>query len=221
MIYVYFYYRLLVYPRSRASGDTFPPRTSTRTAGYPEVTQPHTTPLLYTHTTSRSKRFNHVPVPGQRANPKSRNRTPHHYCTHIPHHAASSKGKPTSTQVPVTNPTNQSKVLTKPTTRARRNHVVASTENVARAADSFTYTICIHIMYAHTPARDHASLPIQRRPPLLECIFGQIPYSRRWDTVRYSGIQLDIARYVRIQLDIAGYSGIQWICCDAKWLDML
>jgi len=30
---------------------------------------------------------------------------------------------------------------------------------------------------------------------LLECIFGYIPFSRRRDTVRYSGIQLDTARY--------------------------
>jgi len=38
-------------------------------------------------------------------------------------------------------------------------------------------------------------------------------FVKRWDTVRYSGIQLDTARYVRIQLDTVGYSGIQWICC--------
>jgi len=44
------------------------------------------------------------------------------------------------------------------------------------------------------------------------CIFGHIPFSRRWNTVRYSGIQRDTARYVRIQLDTAGYSG-----SAAKW----
>jgi len=49
--------------------------------------------------------------------------------------------------------------------------------------------------------------------PPLECIFGYIPFSRRWDTVRYSGIQLNTARYVRVQLDTVGYSGTQWICC--------
>ena len=33
-------------------------------------------------------------------------------------------------------------------------------------------------------------------PPLpLECIFGSVPFSKRWDTVRYSGMQLDTARY--------------------------
>jgi len=32
--------------------------------------------------------------------------------------------------------------------------------------------------------------------PHLECIFGHTPlFSKRWDTVRYSGIQLDTARY--------------------------
>jgi len=49
-------------------------------------------------------------------------------------------------------------------------------------------------------------------PPLESCIFGHIPVSRRWDTVRYSGIQLDTARYIRIQLDTVGYSWIQLIC---------
>jgi len=49
--------------------------------------------------------------------------------------------------------------------------------------------------------------------PPLKCIFGHIPLSMRWDTVRYSGIQLDTARYIRTQLDTVGYSGIQWICC--------
>jgi len=58
------------------------------------------------------------------------------------------------------------------------------------------------------------SLDISRSPPL-ECIFGHIPFSRRWGTVRYSGIQLDTARYVRIQLDTAGYSG-----SAAKWIDV-
>jgi len=51
-----------------------------------------------------------------------------------------------------------------------------------------------------------------RSPPLLvleleQCIFGHIPFSRRWDTMRYSGIQqiqLDTARYIRIQLDNSG-----------------
>jgi len=43
--------------------------------------------------------------------------------------------------------------------------------------------------------------------PPLECMFGYIPFSRRWDTVRYSGIQLDTARNVRIQLvDTVRYS---------------
>jgi len=61
---------------------------------------------------------------------------------------------------------------------------------------------------------------LEANPPL-ECIFGHIPFSRRWDKVRYSGIQLDTARYVRIQLDTdtvwdtAGYSG-----SAAKWLDI-
>jgi len=49
--------------------------------------------------------------------------------------------------------------------------------------------------------------------PPLKCIFGHISFSRRWDTVRYSGIQLDTARYVQIQLDTVRYSGIQWTCC--------
>jgi len=39
------------------------------------------------------------------------------------------------------------------------------------------------------------------------------PFPRRWDTVRYSGLQLDTASYVRIQLDKMGYSGTQWIRC--------
>jgi len=48
--------------------------------------------------------------------------------------------------------------------------------------------------------------------PPLKCIFGHIPCSRRWNRVRYSGMQLDTARYVS-QLGTVGYSGIQWICC--------
>jgi len=48
--------------------------------------------------------------------------------------------------------------------------------------------------------------------PPRKCIVDHIPFPRRWDTVRYSGIQLDTAGYVRMQLDTVGYSGIQWIC---------
>ena len=51
--------------------------------------------------------------------------------------------------------------------------------------------------------------------PPLECICGRIiPFSRQWDTMRYSGIQqiqLDVAaryRYAWIQLDTVD-SGIQ------------
>ena len=55
--------------------------------------------------------------------------------------------------------------------------------------------------------------PAFRYSPPLECAFGHIPFSRRWDTVRYSGIQPDTARYVRLELDTVGDSGIQWICC--------
>ena len=73
-------------------------------------------------------------------------------------------------------------------------------------------------------------------PPPLECVFfalslliGPIPFSRRWDMMRYSGIpqiQLDIARYAQMHswiqwtmgysggCDDAGYSG-----SAAKWLD--
>ena len=43
--------------------------------------------------------------------------------------------------------------------------------------------------------------------PPLECIFDHIPFSRRWDTGRYSGIQLDMYGYSWIQWDTAGYSG--------------
>jgi len=62
-------------------------------------------------------------------------------------------------------------------------------------------------------------------PPPLECTFGHIhiPFSRRWDRVRYSGsgIQLDIRYsyrylYLRIRLDTVGYSGIQRICCKME-----
>jgi len=54
--------------------------------------------------------------------------------------------------------------------------------------------------------------------PPLERIFGYIPFSRRWDTVRYSGIQLDTARYVRIDR----YSWIQaGIQRDTVDMDML
>jgi len=49
--------------------------------------------------------------------------------------------------------------------------------------------------------------------PPLECLLGHIPFSRRWDMVRYRRVQLDTARYVRIRLETVGYSGIQWICC--------
>ena len=59
---------------------------------------------------------------------------------------------------------------------------------------------------------------IARAEPSLECIFGHIPFSRRWDTVRCSGIQLDTARYVRIQLDTVGYSGYSGSA--AKWIDI-
>jgi len=30
----------------------------------------------------------------------------------------------------------------------------------------------------------------------MQCIYGYAPFSRWWDTVRYSGIQLDTATYV-------------------------
>jgi len=62
-----------------------------------------------------------------------------------------------------------------------------------------------------TPAPKAKSLPSLTPSPPLECIFGYIPFLRRWDTVRYSGIQLDTARYVRIQLDTVAveYSGIR------------
>ena len=66
----------------------------------------------------------------------------------------------------------------------------------------------------------HKSLEVEqyrvkaKASPPLEYIFGQIPFSGWWDTVRYSGIQLDIARYVRIQLDTVRHSGIQWFCCN-------
>jgi len=59
----------------------------------------------------------------------------------------------------------------------------------------------------------HTYTYMQYKSPPMECIFGYIPFSRRWDTVRYSGIQLDTARYVRIQLDAVGHSEMQWICC--------
>jgi len=57
----------------------------------------------------------------------------------------------------------------------------------------------------------------RRGSPPLECIFGYIPFSRRWDTVRYSRyswIQLDTYKYSWIQWDTAGYSG-----SAAEWLD--
>jgi len=68
---------------------------------------------------------------------------------------------------------------------------------------------------AYTNAATLPRSPGGPSPPL-ECILGHIPFSRRWDTVGYSGIQqiqLDTARYARIQLDTVGYSRIQWICC--------
>jgi len=58
--------------------------------------------------------------------------------------------------------------------------------------------------------------------PPLECIFDHIPFSRRWDPVRYySGIQLDTVRYVYGYGYTAGYSGIKLDTVDLlpKWLD--
>jgi len=52
---------------------------------------------------------------------------------------------------------------------------------------------------------------LYRAPPPSPGVYfwPYIPFSRRWDTVRYSGIQLDTARYVRmqLQLDTVGYTG--------------
>jgi len=63
---------------------------------------------------------------------------------------------------------------------------------------------------------------VRSKPSPVECIFGCIPFSRRWDTVRYSGIQqiqLDTYGYSWIQWDTA-YSGIRWICCTmARYRD--
>jgi len=65
------------------------------------------------------------------------------------------------------------------------------------------------------PGVEDSDIFYNYKPSPLECIFGHIPFLRRWDTVlRYSGIHLDTPRrYVRIQLDTVENSGVQWICC--------
>jgi len=83
---------------------------------------------------------------------------------------------------------------------------------------TWTWTGATHYS-SHLLISTRSPLPDRPSPPL-ECIFGHIPFSRRWDTVRYSGIQLDTARYVWIQLNTVGvgvgvgYSMTAWDTVD-------